>query len=81
MTHSGCLSSFVEQDLSCEFLDVVARFILFMFDFEESIGFKFERFLVDFSVSVDDCNRDPECTSFGEEVFLSTGTEDGIFKD
>lgn len=59
----------------------MARFILLMFDFEESIGFELERFLVDFSVSVDDGDRDPEGTSLREEILLSTGAENGIFKD
>jgi len=81
MSHSGCLPSFIEQDLPGKFLDVVARSIYFMVDFEESIGFEFERFLVDFSISVDDCDRNPECATLGKEVFLSAGTEDGIFKD
>jgi hypothetical protein len=53
---------------------------MFMFHFDESFWFEFKCVFVDVFVAVDDGDGDPECTSFGEEVFLSDGSESAIFE-
>src|SRR2546423_7168536 len=81
MSHTGSLSSFVEEDFSNEFLVILASLIHFMINFEESIRFELKWFLIHLSISVNDCYWYPKSASFRKEVFLSTRTQHSIFEN
>jgi hypothetical protein len=53
---------------------------MFMFHLDKSFRFEFKRIFVNFFITMDNRHWNPERTSFGKEVFLSTGTENAIFQ-
>jgi hypothetical protein len=54
--------------------------LLLVFDFEESVRLEFQRVIIELVIAMENGDRNPQCTTFGEEIVFSTRAEHTVLQ-